>query len=859
MRKAIQVLLAQGDEFQELKFDVTVERFTHYYNAADETTVNAETVFVIGFQGNLRHVQNGVKDTSPPGADALSVGSTLLTGTATLVSRMDGLTFFGIETLNVDTGSGTEILSVQGASAGSRGFELGGGFASTNVRLHGGNDRVYVSSNADLDAVSAGVLDFLTGSLHDVRGALNLDLGIGRHRLFVSDEAATLGDGSVATPARITDVAPASLNGLATTAEIWITGLGEPGGISYTVDPAGNLYDGVVYWTGAGADTLVIDGTHVRSHATNRTTTLLNTGLGNDVLTVDVDNAGQDDYLAIFSSGGATTDDPFVLVSPADDRAPDDDTIDASASSLPLVLIGGYGADAITGGTNNDLVFGDFGRVQYVAALGGPMVATHGFGGRGDVISDAVVDPLWAISRHLTVGGADTVRGTGGEDVLVGGSLGDRIDGGAHDDLVFGDAVELRRRNIDPFAVGSITNPRFRPLSGTQIYATTTTVAPATDALIGAVGTAQNYRDANGVYAPTWAEYVIENLFHTLALQTLPDNSWGADVIAGGPHEDEIFGQLGNDVIQGDGSIDYAATGCTTVGAARDLATNAVMALCPSADNLNGPDGTDYVEGGGGHDVIFGNQGQDDLIGGSSDMFTLLTPAQRPDGTDLIFGGSGTGVARNAPGDTTGTGHASDSDAIAGDNADIFRLVAVNGGTAPTGFLSFNYDNYSLAGLKIVPRAIVLLDYTAGGLDFNLAAAANDIGAADEIHGEYGDDFVYGMRGNDVLYGDAQDDTIVGGYGADWISGGTGDDGILGDDGRLFSSRIGTAEPLYGIAADPANTQNLSISTPGNIQQAIINVTGCAPLHGRPDAEQPRPGESGAEHDDAAARSSRTT
>jgi Ca2+-binding RTX toxin-like protein len=250
------------------------------------------------------------------------------------------------------------------------------------------------------------------------------------------------------------------------------------------------------------------------------------------------------------------------------------------------------------------------------------------------------------------------------------------------------------------------------------------------------------------------------------------------------------------------------------------------MALCPSADNLNGPDGTDYIEGGGGHDVIFGNQGQDDLIGGSSDMFTLLTPAQRPDGTDLIFGGSGTGVARNAPGDTTGTGHASDSDAIAGDNADIVRLVAVNGGTAPTGFLSFGYDNYSLAGLKIVPRAIVLLDYTAGGLDFNLAAAANDIGAADEIHGENGDDFVYGMRGNDVLYGDAQNDTIVGGYGADWISGGTGDDGILGDDGRLFSSRVGTAEPLYGLAADPANTQNLSISTPGNIQEAIINVTG---------------------------------
>jgi Hemolysin-type calcium-binding repeat (2 copies). len=74
--------------------------------------------------------------------------------------------------------------------------------------------------------------------------------------------------------------------------------------------------------------------------------------------------------------------------------------------------------------------------------------------------------------------------------------------------------------------------------------------------------------------------------------------------------------------------------------------------------------------------------------------------------------------------------------------------------------------------------------------------------------------------------GTAANDTIIGGYGADWISGGTGDDGILGDDGRLFASRVGTAEPLYGIAVDPAAQQNLLISNQGNAQQAIINVVG---------------------------------
>ena len=75
-----------------------------------------------------------------------------------------------------------------------------------------------------------------------------------------------------------------------------------------------------------------------------------------------------------------------------------------------------------------------------------------------------------------------------------------------------------------------------------------------------------------------------------------------------------------------------------------------------------------------------------------------------------------------------------------------------------------------------------------------------DNGAGDEIHGESGDDFIYGMTGNDVLFGEGEDDDLIGGWGHDWISGGTGQDGVLGDDGRIFTSRNGTEEPLYGIA-----------------------------------------------------------
>ena len=132
----------------------------------------------------------------------------------------------------------------------------------------------------------------------------------------------------------------------------------------------------------------------------------------------------------------------------------------------------------------------------------------------------------------------------------------------------------------------------------------------------------------------------------------------------------------------------------------------------------------------GGNDVIFGNLGQDEIIGGSSSLFTLVDPNLRPDGSDLIFGGSGQRVDRNyqVSGDTNSdtivldSVHAEDSDAIAGDNANIYRLVGVNG--VETGnFLSFRYDE-GRGSERIIVRAVELLDYTPGGVDYDAASAA---------------------------------------------------------------------------------------------------------------------------------------
>ena len=373
-----------------------------------------------------------------------------------------------------------------------------------------------------------------------------------------------------------------------------------------------------------------------------------------------------------------------------------------------------------------------------------------------------------------------------------------------------------------------------------------------------------------------------------------------------------IFGQLGNDVIQGDGSIDLAhdsgALTCVSgtvgsaswtfaslVGACRDSGDN--LQITPSADNYLGTtDGSDYIEGGGGSDTIFGNQGQDDIVGGSSDLFTLTgactaanevaSPAgtcKRPDAPNLIFGGSGgSDIARLDPGATGANSEAHDADTIVANNGDIVRLVGT-AHTAHAGFLTFGYDTAAFEGgdsERIVPRAVTLLDYTPGGPDLANQAGpvvTGDIGrrvgrirgpgvvlrarsaparrSAARSTAARATTTVYGGAGNDVLYGDGQNDVLIGGYGGDWISGGNGDDGILGDDGRILIDRVGTPEPLFGIGdgTQPGQTQNELISTPGTMQEAVINSTGAIrytailapdnldPSHAAPNTNMPEP------------------
>ena len=523
-------------------------------------------------------------------------------------------------------------------------------------------------------------------------------------------------------------------------------------------------------------------------------------GFGNDIMlggagsdTITGDLTANDDIPA-----GQTADDILLgdngfiqlvakpgqirVITTSDPTQGASDTIVAGDGSD--VVMGGTASETISAGEGRDLVFGDHGKLELDGTPNDNFFSIDtgaAQGGAGDTVTgDAGDDTV------LGGQGADNLSGNDGDDDLIGGhnvaggaDAGDIMDGGTGNDVLAGDNARVIRRTDS-------ASPLYRTLAGQTMYKLgadgffTATYEPNVTDLARSIPGGTIGRDV----------YILDH-----STTTTPEK-YGNDDIAGGAGNDSVWGQLGDDRIQGDGAI------------------GAINGQGESVDNA-ATDGDDYIEGNGGADLIYGNQGQDDIVGGSSRLFGLTTAVQRPDGADVIFGGSGTQTARNHAGDpSAANGHANDADMIVGDNGSIFRLVVLGGG-GTTQYVTFNYDNYG--GKRLIPRAVEMHDYSANDV------ATDDVGGADVIHGEAGDDSIHGMGFDDILYGDAQDDEVFGESGNDWMSGGTGIDGMLGDDGKLLTSRNGLTEPLYNINTA---TSPQTISTPGNIHVANINVAG---------------------------------
>ncbi|MGM1053714.1 MAG: hypothetical protein ACQEXO_15205, partial [Pseudomonadota bacterium] len=603
------------------------------------------------------------------------------------------------------------------------------------------------------------------------------------------------------------------------------------------------------------------------------------------------------------------------------------DLIDGGADED--VIFGGTDSDLLFGGAGSDLMFGDHGELlpQQNTYEGGQAEnffaidtgADDGgagdlmFGGDGDdiMLGQQGNDVMYGgagdddmIGGHNVEGGIDELAGdTAAFEMLVGDlgtdakvrndSFNDLMDGGSGSDVMLGDNGTIWRTDDK-------TSQRHFQLVGGEMYAMPTTAGtePDTDSGYPSLNLATEGGQGTD---PNWSfGRTISLLDHDHDTQDVigANRPYGDDLMAGGTDGDMLFGGLGDDVIQGDGSIEILGDfelgtllaqwnilltgwqadtdirlGSLVTGLEGDDITPLLDSGEPGPHSIDlyvnddqvtagdnpilslrfnvierATDSDDYIEGNGGSDLIYGGLGQDDIIGGSSSLFGLVEKDQRPDGGDELYGGAGERLGRNefVVGDDLidwQDRHGRDADVIMGDNANIYRLVGAGGLPLSLNFdttrhLSageffearqfdpdidpadtwYAFENGEPNWILIQPRAFELLDFKAGVGETREGNSGDDL-----IYGESGDDLIHGMAGHDAIFGGSEDDQITGGTGNDWISGGTGDDGILGDDGLILPSRNGQAEPLFGVDAIDEDELNKVISTPGNIQLAVIN------------------------------------
>ncbi len=247
----------------------------------------------------------------------------------------------------------------------------------------------------------------------------------------------------------------------------------------------------------------------------------------------------------------------------------------------------------------------------------------------------------------------------------------------------------------------------------------------------------------------------------------------GNDILTGSQAGDQIAGGSGSDIIvAGDGgNTVYGDSGFNVNLAERTLSViNTDSAQAVTGDNLIA--GNDVIESGSGSDILFGDYGvvvqQSEVDALLSTSGALLATSVRPNvgGEDTIHAGAGEDIVIGGfAGDTLygGEGH----DILLGDHG-LFDT------SLPT------------------DQAFVSL------------FTSEELGAADRIYGEAGDDIILGQQGGDTLDGGEGQDDITGGHnviagsdGDDVITGGDQADVILGDNGIILRSLLEGSEPVW--------------------------------------------------------------
>ncbi|MGN5046276.1 VCBS domain-containing protein [Aeromonas sp. 23P] len=256
----------------------------------------------------------------------------------------------------------------------------------------------------------------------------------------------------------------------------------------------------------------------------------------------------------------------------------------------------------------------------------------------------------------------------------------DRIDGGAGDDILFGDAIHFAGINGEGYAA-------IKQYVAGKLSAGSVTVAQVHD-------------------------YITD---HASEFDQSSTND-KADVLIGGEGNDILFGQGGNDILDGGAGNDILFG-----GAGDDMLLGGL-----GDDQLYGGSGNDTLYGGAGNDTLSGGLGNDILVGGL--------------GNDILKGDGGADTFTWLQGDTTAGSVAKDYvvdfSKAEGDKLDLSDLLDHDGSHSTTdlkSLLSVFQDNEGVH-LQVkenstapVTQEIVLMNHTFDSLTGGSGTTANQV------------------------------------------------------------------------------------------------------------------------------------
>lgn len=385
-------------------------------------------------------------------------------------------------------------------------------------------------------------------------------------------------------------------------------------------------------------------------------------------------------------------------------------------------LNGTQGADTLSGGAEDDVIYG--------------------FGGHDTLRGGAGDD---AIAGHE---GNDILQGGDGDDYMLGGPGNDTLDGGAgsdwaaYEDATAGVKVDLTLSGAQNTGGGGTD----RLTSIENLYG-----SAFNDTLIGNAGDNMMTGGAGN---------------DTLTGGKGHDTLWGSagnDTLDGGEGDDWMVGGAGDDVIKGGAGGDWSSYEDATAGVTVDLTkTTAQDTIGAGKDTLSGVENlwgskfADVLTGDAGSNYIWGDAGDDKLYGGAGD--------------DFFAGGAGVNVIDGGEGFDTVDYAMSE----VGVEVDLSRNIAISrfGDTSISDTLS---------SIELVTGSLHA-DFIIGNMSENYlyGDAGNDV-----LRAEGGQDVLEGGEGDDFLIGSytGAGDILIGGMGNDQLSVSSGSNYVDGGDG----------------------------------------------------------------------------